>query len=470
MFAKTFKSSSQVIRLFEELNKQEVYDDSSLSEKTGIKNLIPAKIALRKILFKAMRNYREDIDINQELRDDISNIDFLLRKGLKEEAAKEIRKAVKTAEQGEAYSSLSELISYSAMAVDKHMKADGISQYFQSLLLRNEETLALQKEVQQAVLYQQYLGFFMRHGNYESPHEFSNGIKAISSEIELRLSVAKSNYAKICLLTGLASAHTDEKCLEMYQQIDALFKEDPQNIEKHPNHYFIFLTNYLTLTAGKNEFGPIAKRLIHEMEIAIKTLTVFFTNYPGRLPYFKRRLLGNKLTYAKANSEWDEMDALVTEAKQNMTDQGYKKEVTSALVVASLISCLFDQKKYAECLDWISCYYTLPSAKTLKPLMLCVRFFEAIAFYFSGDYNLSGVKANNLVKTILEQDMHDEYHKTLCTLLRRLNHWGIPNTNTRIEISDIKVKFEVLANNNDSYYSMYKGFLEPDRVLASILD
>ena len=76
IFTKTFKTSSLVNRLFEKLNKMKVYDEDALVKETGISNLIAAKISLRKILFKAMRNYREDADIYQQLRDDISNIDF----------------------------------------------------------------------------------------------------------------------------------------------------------------------------------------------------------------------------------------------------------------------------------------------------------------------------------------------------------------------------------------------------------
>src|ERR1017187_1475525 len=118
LFAKTFKSGSQVMRLFEELNRMSVYDEQVLIKKTGMRNLIPVKISLRKILFRAMRNYREDIDIQQHLRDDISNIEFLMRKSLKDEALKEIRKAIKVAQHGEVYSSLSELLVYSANAND----------------------------------------------------------------------------------------------------------------------------------------------------------------------------------------------------------------------------------------------------------------------------------------------------------------------------------------------------------------
>ena len=468
MFAKTFKSSGQVMRLFEELNKMSLYDERVLAKKTGIKNLIAAKISLRKFLFRAMRNYREDVDIQQQLRDDISNIEFLVRKNLNEEAAKEIRKAIKVAEKGEVYSSLSELLIYSAIVETTVIKGEEVRNYFMSVLAHNKETLKLQGEVEQAILYQRYMTYSMRHGNYESPDELSSQMRLIASEIEQLIPLTNSNYAKICLLIALASHHGRDQSLDIYQQIHKLYKQEPHNIDKHTNLYFSFLTNYITLTANRKEFGRFVPQLFDEIEKGFITYKSYFRYYPDKLPFFRNRLIGNKLTYCKLNNQWGEMDSLIAAVKESITHRAYRKELICAMVVGSLIGAVFCQKRYSDTTDWIHIYYTLPSAKTMKPLMLCVRFIECICFHQLGNYELSDSKSKNLIKTFGEMQLNDEYHKLLIVVLRRLNHWLIPAKGHNTEISELRQKFEKLRDDDDSYYVLYSAFLEPDKALAQI--
>ena len=133
-------------------------------------------------LFRAMRNYNEGVNIEQELRDNLSNINFLLRKELREEAAKEIRKAIKLAEKGEAYQYLSELLLYAATPFNKELKPHEIPGYFMGVKEHQQEVIGLLKEVQEAQLYQQYLAYYMLNTNYETATEALDKIASIGEE------------------------------------------------------------------------------------------------------------------------------------------------------------------------------------------------------------------------------------------------------------------------------------------------
>jgi hypothetical protein len=468
MYMKTLKIGSQVIRLFEELNRMGVYDEQVLSRKTGISDLIGTKFSLRKIVFKAMRNYHEGVDIKQELRDDISNIDFLVRKGLKEEATKEIKKAIKIAKREEAYAILSELLVYASVP-EKPLKSEDIQGHFEEALSLHLETIRLQTEVQQAELNKTYMTYVMSHGNYESPHEFAKQVSDLGLQLEEKVANTKSDFAKICLLVGLAAGHSDkDKCLKVYEQIHQLYKQEPHNIQKHPNLYFTFLANYSALILARKEWAKTALRLFDEREKALITFDYYFKYYPDKLADIKNTMLCNKLTYCKLTKDWRKIDQYTIEVKESLLNRQYRKALLSSLAVAFLIPCLFEIEKYSETVDWVQTYYSLPSAKMLKPLMLCIRFYECVGFHMMGNYDLSEVKSKNLVKTISEQGLNDDYYKLLSALLRRLNHWVIGDKRHQSEISEFQMKFEKLANEKNGHYVLYTGLMEPDKILTQV--
>ena len=467
IFSATFKNSSQVIKLFEKLSKMEVYDEPVLLKKTGLRNLVATKISLRKLLFKAMRNYYEDVDVHQQLRDEISNIDFLVRKGLKDEAAKEIRKAIKIAEKAEAYTLLSELLVHATLLKKSIKPAEILSQY-DSAIVHIRETTEKQFEVQQAEVLRMKIVYLIQHGGYESPDELSDRIDKTSLEMEEVAAGVKSNYARICLLVGVAAAHGNEdKCNALYEQVYELYMQEPHNMHKHPHLYFVFLLNYCSFAFNRGDLKTGAK-LLDDLETGFITFKNYFKYYPEKLANFRNIVLCNKLTYAQKSGNFKSLPALSNELSKNLLSEAFKKQLISSLSVGSLINCLFDAKKYNEAIDWVQIYYSLPSAKMMKPLVLSMRFYECVCFYLTGNYDLSEGKSKNLANTIIEQGLNDEFYKLIGMFLRRLNYWNIGDKKSRDEIEALRKKFEKLRNEKDAQYVMNSGIMQPDMMLSHI--
>jgi hypothetical protein len=97
-----------------------------------------------------------------------------------------------------------------------------------------------------------------------------------------------------------------------------------------------------------------------------------------------------------------------------------------------------------------------------------MRFYECVCFHMLGNYQLSEVKSKNLVNTIIEQELNDEYYKLLCAFLRRLNSWSVQHETHAREIDTLRKKFEKLRTKEDDVYVMNSGFLNPDLVLDHI--
>ena len=86
------------------------YDARDIRKKSGIKNLVETKSGLRKLVLRAMRNYHEEKNTRQQLRNSLATLEFLERKNLAPEEYKEIHKAKKLAENYLEFQYLAELL------------------------------------------------------------------------------------------------------------------------------------------------------------------------------------------------------------------------------------------------------------------------------------------------------------------------------------------------------------------------
>ena len=87
----------------------------------------------------------------------------------------------------------------------------------------------------------------------------------------------QSGFAKICMLITMAKAYAGkEKCIKIFEQTYSLYKDDPFNITKHPELYFKFISNYITLIAGDAEAAKLSLQLFAEMEKGFIDFENFF--------------------------------------------------------------------------------------------------------------------------------------------------------------------------------------------------
>ena len=122
-------------------------------------------------------------------------------------------------------------------------------------------------------------------------------------------------------------------------------------------------------------------------------------------------------------------------------------------------------KNYAKVLDWSQLYYTLEDAKTLKPLMMCVRLLEALAYFADRQYDMSETRCINLYKTITEQKLADGFHKNLSVVLRKLNQWDKKKPEDRKEIDSIIAAFKKMNKEEEHFSTLYVYYFQMDEIL-----
>lgn len=101
----TNKAAANYIKLFDAIAKAETYDEEALLKKfrreAFVKNFVETKQYLKNQILKALRNYQSNKSVLFKLREDISDIELLLDKGIFDLAKTQIKKSLKIAEEHE---------------------------------------------------------------------------------------------------------------------------------------------------------------------------------------------------------------------------------------------------------------------------------------------------------------------------------------------------------------------------------
>jgi hypothetical protein len=472
LFAATFRSESELVKLFEVMERQQEFNAAEIKKEASIKNLPEAKNSLRKLIFKAMRNYHEDRSVKEQLRQALGDVDFLLKKGLDLEAKKEINKAWKLAEKNEAYGDIAEMLDRLSNIKLRMLDGGERGENFDELLKSIEEAGVKHQEVYAAIFYNRYLTFLMATNQYIPASPSGKDLNEIINKINLQLKTGKSPFAQCTLLITLAGCYQAigpiHKAKETYSEIAALFKKSPLLIEIHPTAYLSFIFNYgiISTNYGTRE---MAWSLIEQAEQSFILLKDFFKASPQKRIYYRERLTVIKLTYTKIHKQWQLLNALEAETNRHLKGKDIKERVVLALQVAGLVCCFYQSKNYTKALEWANVYYQLEDAKLVKPLMTCVRVLEALAYHGNRQYDMSDNRCINLYKSFIEQKMTGQFYKYLGAMLRKINHWDLNNALNRKEIEGLIADFESLKDQPDYSNDGHSEYYEPAEILQALL-
>lgn len=470
MFATAFKTESGLMKLFELTGEKQEHDEKTLIRKTGIKNIAEGRSRLRKLLFKAMRSYNEDVSVKQQLRDTASDVEFLERKKLRGEARKEVNKGLKLAEKNEEFMMLSAMMEMAGRNLDTRAKPDVVFSQLAALQEQVDHSLSEGAYLLQANMISYQISGIMGSTDFSSIPDIAALMAVEISRIRRLLELVKTPYTRIFLLTMCIFCEdeadiSEEDCAEVL----SIYQSDPALILRDPIMYDKFLQTYCRKIVWGKEYKMAAYDLLQKIDANQKANSDFFKQYPGRLSQMVRKNILLKLYYCRAHDAWDELCHLEAEIKQGLTLDPGIEDTRKASNVSVFISCLYLSGDYAKTLEWINVFYALPEASFRKPLMIGVRMIEAFAFHRLRQFDLSKNKAMNLYKTIAEQHYTDDYHKHISTVLRKLNNWNLKLDSDLAEIKELAANFVSLRLQNDEQYVNYFCVLYLEAMLEGLL-
>ncbi|MFN8285772.1 MAG: hypothetical protein U0V74_03410 [Chitinophagales bacterium] len=471
LFSTSFKSDSDILKLYDVLEDLPEYDEEVVKKRSGIKNLTASKSQLRRLLLKAMRNYREEDNVADRVRCALSEIEFLTNKNLKVEARKEINKLQKIAVDYEINYALAELSVRSVMNAEAEKDREKFFAFFAQKRKDLEEGARGMIEYYEATIFHTMVIRYANLFDYENPALRKETVDGFRQKAEQKLAEVKSVRAKCFYLGVLADYYyntaDEENTLKQHQAILDLFDEDPSLYESPKTFYFTQLSNYI-VSALKFERFELVEELLAKIEKWAEGQQEFYKINPDLESRVKVRILSTRGSLAHMRGDYKGALLIEKDLDDLLNDEGI---VTSAFNVALipimvmrhcatlLMGGYFDKTHY-----WIERYYKLPTAKANKMLYLTVRILEVFMYYNQGELALADTKATNLYKALMETEVNDPFFKEFGKLLRKLCKWNFKEEKDRKECDAIITAIEGQIDNIsaaglfDSVYSLRKWF------------
>ena len=470
MFATAFKTETGLVKLFQLISDKKEHDEKMLRKKTGIKNITEGRSRLRKLLFKAMRNYREDASPRQQLRDAHSDIEFLEKKKLKNEASKEINKAIKLAEANDEFPMLYYLLECSARNMATTINPEVLLPRLMELERQVEHSIEEGAYLLKTLMISNTLAGILNSANFTSPDELKNQVTGLKDRIQMLLPKAKTVYTRVLLLSIHIFCDAESNISEpYYTEVLELYKQNPGLISRQPFMYDNFLNIYCRQIVSKKEDMALAGSLFQKIETSRSDNSEYLKQHPDRLVRMRKKLSWLKLLYCRANSLWVMVPGLEKQIRLELEQEPGKEDIVNASNLSTLISCLYSSGNYVKALEWTNIFYSMPEANFRKPLMIGVRMLETLSFFRLKEFDVSETKGINLYKTITEQRYTDDYHKHLTTVLRKLNSWNLKVDKDRNEMKQLAGYFAALRKNEDLQYHTYSDVLNPEEILEDLL-
>jgi hypothetical protein len=215
-----FKLSSSIqtgeknyLKLFEYIEKQEMYDENALKEhfkeETFIKHLPSEKNHLYKLILKSLRGFHSDQSPSSKLQEEIRNIEILYEKALYKECNKLIKRGKVFAYKNEKFYYLIDLLAWEKQLSEEAYESGNFSIDIDKIIKEEGEVLAKLKNLAAYhILYSKINAVFRSEG-YTKNSEQRAVVNEIANEHLIKGKHTAQSYraASICYyIKGLCAA------------------------------------------------------------------------------------------------------------------------------------------------------------------------------------------------------------------------------------------------------------------------
>lgn len=172
------------VKIFDTIDTQNEYDEEAIKtefkDETFIQHFPSEKNHLYKLILKSLRNYYADQSISSILRQEIKNIEILLKKGLYKEGHKFLQRAKKLATEHEKFYYVFELINMEKQLLEEDYESGEFTRDLNELVKEETEVIEkLRNLAEYHIIYSRINYVFRKEGFTHNEEE-----RQIVSEIE----------------------------------------------------------------------------------------------------------------------------------------------------------------------------------------------------------------------------------------------------------------------------------------------
>lgn len=234
------------LKLFEAIDKQEVYDEEGLkkhfAKETFIKHLPSEKNHLYKLILKALRAFHAEGSVSGILKQEIKNIEILYQKALYAECNKLLHRAKRIAKENERFYYLFELLNWEKMLLEEAYESGEFTKDLDALIEEEREVIEKLRNLAAYHILYSKINYVFRSGGYVRTDEEHAMVEEISEHplIKGKNTALSRRAATICYYTqGFCQwAKRDWRTsLEKFQRVKQILDENPLIKADLPKRY-----------------------------------------------------------------------------------------------------------------------------------------------------------------------------------------------------------------------------------------
>lgn len=402
--------------LIEEQTGSGEYDEEKIKKNLSskeAKNIAAGKHYVYELVLRSMRSFHESKSITDQINNRISDIKFLMDKGLYAKSKQLIQSAKKDALTIEHHSGVLELTylerRIGRLKIDKESK----NAFAEIGAIEKEAAMHIANEIFFRKLYDE--NFILLQEEY-TPANFSQ-IEDIHDEVVKFKDRASSFNAKALYYiiqaddAQLAGKYSDAR--KFMKEVVELFDKNPVIKNEQSQRYINLLSNYLNSCFLANEFEDFQK-------IIQKLKQIQPQKEEEEILLFRSRY-SHELLYYINMQEWAQAEKLIAGIHTGLEKYKNRLSVVSIIVLYyNMAIVYFSLKKFDLSLSHFNYIIDTASKNIRKDIQQNAKLFQIVIHYELENYNLIQTLVYNFKRSLKKSDRLNDFEKITLDLFSKL--------------------------------------------------
>jgi tetratricopeptide (TPR) repeat protein len=451
-FKKFASGESNYIKLFAAIDSQKNgYDEQLLKKKLKgekfMKHLAVSKKYLYEQILDALAQFHAGDSVRHTLRRHLLHVEMLANKGVHAQCRPILNKALKLAEDSEAYGYIREIIYWEKyLTVFEPFKTR--EEHDRQLLTTELDIVEkLKINVLYEMLYRRMFHFVSNHSQIrsEGDREFVEGLMAdpLLKDFENATTMAAKIYYIRTHVLFKKLVGDSEGALSFCRKMVEIIEERPESIASSPKNYLEEYLRYLIYcmnSGADEEFKKQLVRFRNTPEIFGFKIGEGETNMFFESSVLEMHFYIVKMDYEKA------IEILQTIEPYLLKNESRLRTITKSNLFYQSALSFFRLGNYAESLVWLNKLLQNKDFETSTDLTFHAKILNLILHYELGNFELVDSLITGLYRFLYKKQKPYEFEKAIMQFLKKITR-AASQTELQEFLKVLKMTLEELENN-----------------------